>query len=105
MSDEQEPAGVTVLKQQTETIIPSRSLPPERGPWVIGGVIIAMYFCLSILLSFIEVRQGSERAVGELTTTLRDAFMAFIWWLYGKSKGENRKDAVIERSPGVDIPH
>lgn len=76
----------------------------ERAPYVLGGIILAVYFGIALLLIFVDIQQGSQAAVHELTTTLRDAFMVFIMWMYGTTKNSARKDEMLHQSTPIN-PH
>lgn len=74
----------------------------EKAPYIIGGLVILLYFGLAAMLVKADIPEGSIPAVHELTTTLRDAFMVFIMWMYGTTKSSARKTEIIAKSGPVE---
>jgi len=104
MGNDQEPVGGTVVEQKSATVIPNRKTKSEKGPYVVGSIILSIYFGTALLMIFVNIQKGSESAIHELTTTLRDALMMFVMWIYGTTKSGDRKTEIIAKSGPVD-PH
>lgn len=69
----------------------------------------ALFFGLVIVIGYLVVTSvliqkgtaASSPQVTELVTTLRDAFMLFMFWLWGSNSASNRKTELLSQAPSI----
>lgn len=70
-------------------------------PLIIGGLLLLSYFLVTSLIIQKGIPEGSSPFVTELVTTLRDAFMLFIMYLFGTNASSRRKTELLSRAEPV----
>lgn len=70
-------------------------------PLIVGGVLMLAYFGVTSLIIQRGMPEGASSLVTELVTTLRDAFMWFIAFLYGSTASSRRKTELLSKTEPV----
>lgn len=77
------------------------SKPSKRdwAPIVIGGIVAGSYLAIAMVLIVLGSPSKEVPYVGEMLTTLRDAFILFMMYLFGSNASSQRKTEIISKSP------
>lgn len=73
----------------------------EWPPLIFGGLLLLAYFVATSLIIRNGIPEGASPFVTELVTTLRDAFMMFIMYLYGTTSSSRRKTELLSKAEPV----
>jgi hypothetical protein len=72
----------------------------DRSPVWIGAMILLVWGAVNIGLIFVAPPKADPAIVGRILGMIDAATLAFLYWLYGSSKGSRVKDDTISRLTG-----
>lgn len=104
MSDEQEEAGGTVTKQQTETVASNRAAKRDWTPVILAAVVLLGFFAVLRYLMSSEVPTSSRDIVLQMVETLKNIVIMCVSYFVGTTVGSAKKTELIAKGGPVD-PH
>lgn len=70
-------------------------------PLAVGGCLLIGYLAITGALITWGLPSGASPYISEMITTLRDAFMLFMMYLYGTNASSQRKTELLSKADPV----
>lgn len=84
-----------------EPEVKKEKAPRDWPPLAVGFLLLLGYLAITGVLIRWGLPTGASPYVSEMITTLRDAFMLFMMYLYGTNVSSQRKTELLSKTDAI----